>query len=138
MYCGDPIPSTRSGFKKLWGGFAILNRESKRIHQFRQEVRDYLREVPQFQVPSKRPILISLAIGLTPKQYKKIDIDNMVKSVLDALKGVVYDNDIQVNVLHVVKYQADDDRWNIGIKQLSDDDQLWHSPWLYDESPMGQ
>jgi len=71
------------------------------------------------------------------KKYEKRDLDNMVKSLLDALKGIAYNDDRQVVVLHVVKQLSDDNRWHIGIKSLADDDTLWHFPSLYLESAMG-
>ena len=133
----DPIPSV-SGFKKLWGRLLLQHRDTKHIHEFSNGLRDYLHEHPEFHVPFKNRVLISLAIGLKSNEYSKRDIDNMAKSLLDALEGVVYTNDNQVATLHVVKYVSDDNRFNLGIKLLSDNEELWHFPWLYDESPYGQ
>lgn len=36
------------------------------------------------------------------------DIDNLVKNILDALTGTVYEDDNQVTELHAYKYRTDD------------------------------
>jgi Holliday junction resolvase RusA-like endonuclease len=133
---GLPIPSTRSGYRNVANG-VVINPESQAVHRFRSKIREALRSRPQFTVPFKGRVMISLALGLNPLQYTTCDIDNMVKSLLDALKTVVYDDDLQVDVLHVVKYKSDCEQWNLGIRALPDNDPLWHFPPLYLESPMG-
>jgi len=133
-WSGDPIPSTRSGYKNLPTGGIVLNPETPSVHGFRKTVREAFRKYPQFKKPIKGRVLISLAIGLTQKEYQARDIDNMVKSLLDALKTVVYYDDRQVDALHVVKYESDYEIWNIGIKKLRKKDPLWHFPQLYLES----
>jgi Holliday junction resolvase RusA-like endonuclease len=134
-WSGWPIPSTRSGYKNLATGGIVPNPETSSIHIFRKTVREAFRKYPQFKKPINGRVLISLAIGLTQKEYQSRDIDNMVKSVLDALKTVVYYDDRQVDVLHVVKYESDFEIWNIGIRKLRKKDPIWHFPQLYWESP---
>lgn len=129
----DLIPSTRTGFKNC----STLNPESPSVGKFREQLKGYFQEYPDALVPFKSRVLISLSIGLKQKEYEKIDIDNMTKSLIDAFKGIAYENDIQVDVLHVVKYKSDDNRWNVGIKGLKDDDLIWYYPPLYLESPYG-
>jgi len=107
------------------------------IMSFRNSVQEGLRGYPQLKVPLKGRVLVSLAIKLTPIEYEKRDIDNMVKSLLDALVGIAYENDKQVAVLHVVKLKSDDNRWHIGLKALAENESAWYFPPLYEESPTG-
>lgn len=135
---GQVIPSTRTGYKNIvTTGGTVPNPETLNVHHFRKELREALRDVYGFKQPTKSRVMISLAIGLSQKQYAICDLDNMVKSILDALKTVVYEDDRQVDVLHVAKYKTEHHRWNIGIKYLRAGDPLWHMPSLYLESPMG-
>jgi Holliday junction resolvase RusA-like endonuclease len=137
-YIGEPIPSTRSGYKNIVGTSDVMtNHESPNVHSFREGLRETLLKYSEFSMPYKGRVLVSLAIGLTEKEYLSRDIDNMVKSLLDALKNVVYYDDRQVDVLHVVKKMSEDNRWHIGIKKLSEGDSLWDYQPLYLESPMG-
>ena len=132
-WAGDPIPSTRSGYKNLPTGETIKNPESPSVHGFKDAVKETFRHYRRFKRPLKGRVLISLAIGLTQKEFQTRDLDNMVKSLLDALKAVVYEDDRQVDVLHVMKYQSEFEIWKIGIKKLRKKDRLWYSPRLYKE-----
>ena len=70
------------------------------------------------------PLNGSLSIELNIRRNKKIDsrafgdIDNHIKSVLDALNGVCYVDDSQIAVVHVRKFQSK----NEGIDILLTDD----------------
>jgi len=46
-------------------------------------------------------------VGVNAVFYVKRDkdIDNMLKSVLDAMQGIIYENDIQVYGIHALKYK---------------------------------
>lgn len=48
----------------------------------------------------------------------KPDIDNLAKSILDALNGVIYKDDSQVVVLTLQKYYDDDPRAEITIEEM--------------------
>ncbi len=43
-----------------------------------------------------------------PDHIYKPDLDNLVKSIKDAMEGVVYHNDSQITVEHIQKLYADD------------------------------
>ena len=138
FYVGDPIPSTRTGYTNVVGTQQVMpNAESVSVHEFRRQLREVLPKYPELGQPFKGRVLLSIAIGLTEKEYASRDIDNMVKSLLDALKSVVYADDRQVDVLHVVKHKHEYNCWHIGIKKLSTDELLWHYEPLYLERPMG-
>ena len=49
---------------------------------------------------------------------KKIDSDNLAKSILDALNGVAYDDDAQVCLLIVQKLYAETERVEVQLKEL--------------------
>lgn len=64
---------------------------------------------------SKKNKLIKLMNKLWPK--KKPDIDNVVKIVLDALNKVAYQDDTQVNELHVMRHYDEQERLIICLSE---------------------
>ena len=49
---------------------------------------------------------------------KKIDSDNLAKSILDALNGVAYDDDSQVCLLIVQKLYAETARVEVVLEEI--------------------
>jgi Holliday junction resolvase RusA-like endonuclease len=75
-----------------------------RTHQFENEIKRNLTEEFKKQkvsiFPTKKPVFVSITHGLhSRKEYDLLDLDNRAKTILDALKGVVYDDDRQVRIL---------------------------------------
>lgn len=64
---------------------------------------------------TKRNRMIKLLNKLWPK--KKPDIDNIVKVVLDALNKIAYDDDTQVNELHIVRHYDEQERLIICLSE---------------------
>jgi Holliday junction resolvase RusA-like endonuclease len=52
---------------------------------------------------------------------KKPDVDNIAKSILDALNGTAYDDDKRVVALTIYKEYADIARVNVMLGELNDD-----------------
>lgn len=48
-------------------------------------------------------------IGITPKTRRRSDIDNQAKAILDALNGVFYRDDYQVDQLVIERHPPDGD-----------------------------
>lgn len=72
--------------------------------------------VAEFSVPKsiskkKRDDMLRHAINPT----KKPDLDNIVKSVLDALNGIAYTDDSHVTSLHIKKIYSDDPKVTVTI-----------------------
>lgn len=65
---------------------------------------------------------ISMRITLVPRTKRSIDLDNALKIALDALQGVCYWNDSQVERIHIERAVADkkNARLEIEIEVLED------------------
>lgn len=68
-------------------------------------------------------IEVYLSITMTEKRFKQVDVDNLAKSVLDCLTGVVYEDDSQISSLIVQKsdHPMKVDSILIGITSLTND-----------------
>lgn len=71
-----------------------------------------------FTIPKSKPKKFrqqatSLQIGCTNKK----DLDNLEKTVLDALNGVAYDDDHQITLLHGEKWYAEDPRVEVVLTE---------------------
>lgn len=63
---------------------------------------------------------------------KKPDIDNIAKSILDALNKLAYRDDTQVVTLHMEKHYAEDPRVEVEIEEIKMDDlnfPKWNPRW---------
>lgn len=76
-------------------------------------IRGYF-EPPRSTSKKQRQKMLSGEIGYT----KKVDADNLAKSILDALNGVAYTDDAQVSLLLVYKAYAETARVEVQLKEL--------------------
>ena len=76
-------------------------------------IRGYF-EPPRSTSKKQRQKMLSGEIGYT----KKVDADNLAKSILDALNGVAYADDAQVSFLLVYKAYAETARVEVQLKEL--------------------
>jgi Holliday junction resolvase RusA-like endonuclease len=135
---GVIVPSKRAGYKQdPVTKKAVEFTLPKGTREFERYIKSWLSKNPKPGWPITSRILIAVSIGLVSEDYNRKDIDNTTKSLLDALQGVAYENDRQVDALHVVKYKSDLATFMVGIKELTDDDPGWYYPQLFKEEPWG-
>nr|DAQ91529.1 MAG TPA: Endodeoxyribonuclease RusA [Caudoviricetes sp.] len=77
-------------------------------------IRGYF-EPPKATSKKQRQKMLSGEVGYT----KKIDADNLAKSILDALNGVAYDDDSQVYLLIVQKLYAEVARVEVILEEIN-------------------
>lgn len=74
-----------------------------------------------FPVPKRTSKKIGVRmIDKEIKHTKKPDVDNIIKSVLDSLNGIAYDDDKQVFEIHAVKYYGLVPRVHVVLKEISE------------------
>jgi Holliday junction resolvase RusA-like endonuclease len=115
-----PVPKGRPKFSKI-GGF-VRTYTPKKTSDYETIVRETAQQA-MTREPLETPTAVYLYFRLPiPKSYpkkrvaacltglerpiKKPDIDNLAKSVLDGLNGIVYRDDGQIVSLHVTKVYA--------------------------------
>lgn len=128
---GASVPTKRVGYKQESNGKAIITSLPKGTREFEAKMKSMLSKQPDPAWPRTGRLLVSMLVTLNKTEYKIKDVDNLAKSLLDAMKGVVFTDDVQVDTLHVVKQPSDSNAFFVGIKQLSHDSQGWYYPPLY-------
>lgn len=116
----NPVPKGRPRFSKV-GGF-MRSYTPKKTSDYETQVRTQAQTV-MTREPLETPVAVYLYFRLPiPKSHskkrqeaclsgserptKKPDIDNLAKSVLDGLNGVVWHDDSQIVSLHLTKVYA--------------------------------
>jgi len=97
------VPAKALSYKTAIDG-SITEVIKPRTHQFENGLKAKLTEEFKKQkvtlFPTKHPLFVSIRYGLhAKKEFESLDLDNRAKTILDALKGVVYDDDRQVKIL---------------------------------------
>lgn len=116
----NPVPKGRPRFSKV-GGF-MRSYTPKKTSDYETEVRTQAQTV-MTREPLETPVAVYLYFRLpiprshskkrqeacltgSERPIKKPDIDNLAKSVLDGLNGVVWHDDSQIVSLHLTKVYA--------------------------------
>lgn len=113
----DPVPKGRPKFSKI-GGF-VRTYTPKKTSDYEAQVKAIAQnamtreplETPlsaflYFRLPIPRSYpkkRVAACLSGSERPIKKPDLDNLAKSVLDALNGVVYKDDSQLVSLHITK-----------------------------------
>lgn len=74
---------------------------SARGREYKNEVAEYLLDVNAPKLGDKR---LKIEMVLRPRDKRKIDIDNRIKAVLDALQDAgLFDDDYQIDDLRIIR-----------------------------------
>ena len=93
-----PFPPSMNTYWRNFRGRTIISTAGR---EFKAAVADY---VVEYRVPKLGDKKLRISMVLFPRDKRKIDIDNRIKSVLDALQDAgVFDDDFQVDELSIVR-----------------------------------
>jgi len=113
-YVGATIPSKRQDFKpvqmmavyedgreEILHNFYVRKPSTKSVQEFEQLIRDEITSSSLHEKKIMKPSLVevTIVIYLTKERYFDIDVDNISKTVLDAIKGYLIEDDSQVKRL---------------------------------------
>lgn len=128
----NPVPKGRPRFRRT--KTFITTYTPKKTLDFEGLVRKHSQEAMGPTEPLETPVWIALYFRLPiPESYskkrkeaclsgsekpiKRPDIDNLVKSVLDGMNGVVFKDDCQITVMHCTKTYSNVPGVNILVKE---------------------
>ncbi len=93
-----PFPPSMNTYWRTFRGMTVLSKQGR---EFKAAVADYCVE---YRVPKLGDSKLRISMVLFPRDKRKIDIDNRIKAVLDALQDAgVFDDDFQVDELSIVR-----------------------------------
>ena len=93
-----PFPPSMNTYWRNFRGRTILSPAGR---AFKAAVADY---VIEYRVPKLGESKLRISMVLFPRDKRKIDIDNRIKCVLDALQDAgVFNDDFQVDELTIVR-----------------------------------
>lgn len=93
-----PVPPSANRYWSIWRGRAVT---SGAAHEYRRTVQLAARAIGA--VPTTQPVAVRIDWF---REAKRGDLDNRIKCLLDALRGVAFMDDKQVVELHA--YRRDD------------------------------
>ena len=111
-----PYPPSVNHYWRRVGARTLISRQGR---AFRESVCSLLalRRLHPLDGP------LSIEIDVFPPDHRRRDIDNLLKSLLDALEAAgVYHNDSQITVLHATKHKPESGgRVFVSIKEIESD-----------------
>lgn len=137
----EPQPKGRPRFRVTAG--RVFTYTPKKTEQYENDVIKLYRQMTGgYMFPKKTPLHVALVFGMpipksTPKKYreqminqelghtKKPDVDNLAKSVLDALNGIAYPDDSQIVSLNIKKVYAEEPHVWVMIREEDEEIRGW-------------
>jgi Holliday junction resolvase RusA-like endonuclease len=86
--------------------YAYNKNDAANFSNFKQQFIEYLNEHPDHKKeewPRKDYLEVFVTVTTRPKRSKEVDIDNLCKGIIDCMKGIVFDDDIQILSLYATK-----------------------------------
>ncbi len=96
---------TEDGKEEVLNNFYVKNPDSDSLERFKSQIAGVASEVMGTDDLIKAPNEVEVILSITMKErrFKEVDVDNLAKSVLDSLIGIVFEDDSQVSTLLVNK-----------------------------------
>lgn len=96
------------------------------------KVQKMLAQDPNPDWPYKKKLLVQCFVSNIPAEVKRIDVDNLAKTILDSLQGVIYENDSQVIALSCEKGSILEQKsLLLAIRELNDSEKPLLQSYFY-------
>ena len=93
-----PLPPSVNSYWNNWRGRTILSKQGR---EYKKTVSEY---VAEHNVPKLGGARLCAFITIFARDRRKIDLDNRLKGLLDALQDAgVYDDDNQIDEIRIVR-----------------------------------
>ena len=119
------VPSKRVGYKNENG--ILIAKVPTGSREFEAEVRKQFSSRQGLHWPYTGRLLLVLGISMSHKEFKTTDVDNVAKTILDAFKGILYEDDAEIVSLFINKAVGPKNHL-IALRQLNLDEKAWIVP----------
>ncbi|MFM9913881.1 MAG: RusA family crossover junction endodeoxyribonuclease [Methylophilaceae bacterium] len=117
------VPSKRVGYKEENGVF--IAKVPLGVPAFEKSIAEIFGNPNNKNWPLSGRLLVGIGITMPKSAYLTKDVDNMAKSILDAFRGIAYQDDKQIDSLFVSKSLGKAWQVWIALKSLSDNQKSW-------------
>lgn len=141
---GPAIPTKQDKFKPLIGMQGVLQDgdteqifdqlyikkpDKPAIEEFEKKLAAFLKENVNEEMPYNFPVEVILAFDINRKRLFEVDVDNLSKTVLDAMKGVIFQDDSLVVRLLAMKdtHPMNTNGLMIGVNKVEKPNEGWFS-----------
>lgn len=129
----DKLPSSQDKLKPLDKTHGIFQMyEKNNVTEFKRSLQERLKAKSKPNWPYKKELFMAVNITGTKTDIYDKDLDNLLKTIFDTLKGVVFDDDKQIIKLSAEKQISDGIKGvMIAIKELSATNNILLCPEVY-------
>lgn len=91
--------------------YTLNKKQKENQRKFEEWLKGFVQEHVDESHPYKKPLKLEAMVSVTmsSKRRKKVDLDNLVKAILDCLNGIVFEDDSQIVSLLASKNVIEDD-----------------------------
>jgi len=129
----DNMPSSQDKLKPINDDLKLFQLlEKNNVTEFKKGLKSRLRKKVKPSWPYKNDLYIAVAISGHKKDIFEKDLDNLLKTLFDTLKGIVFVDDRQIIKLSAEKIITD--RYSgvmLAIKEILPDRSFMHVPFFY-------
>jgi Holliday junction resolvase RusA-like endonuclease len=107
-------------------------REKENKTDFINRIHGLLQTTKNHEWPFKEDLLVQFTVSNKQAKLKEVDLDNLAKTLFDALQGIVYSNDSQIIGFAGDKYSVIDiDAFIVAIKRMSPGEKPIYQEFLF-------
>jgi Holliday junction resolvase RusA-like endonuclease len=136
IFYDEEVFTSKEMYKPVEGGlYERKNKES--AVKFISNIKQKLINDRKDNWPYKQKLMLCIGISGSKSLYSSRDIDNMVKPIFDALKGILFEDDSQIHLLIASKqiWHHSLKGFLVGLRVLDENKVDKYEPWLYTENP---
>ncbi|MFH1972094.1 MAG: RusA family crossover junction endodeoxyribonuclease [archaeon] len=103
-----PILGDNYKFTILVSGKSFRNLKREDRSSIKKSIKEIVNNIPKNKVESlfEKKLAVRFELFLSSSYIKRVDIDNVVKTILDCMNKVIFKDDRQVYALDVIKHEA--------------------------------